>query len=429
VRLREGTPGPAQNDKLLELEGLRGTAALFVVFAHLQALFFQENFNRYLRGLDGWAGPLALPLKCLSLAPFNGRFCVWIFWTLSGFALSYHFFQLRQAGAHARARSYLPEAALRRYPRLLLPVLAATLFSFVLLRFGCMHNAELAVAAAPPGHPNAWIAGNYNFTPTLRGAVTDAFWTTFFSFHTSPRFDPPLWTMKREIVGSFFLFAFLAVFGGRSWRWPVYLVAGLLSIGLRQIWLDSFLAGIVLCDFRVHHLEGFIREVERRLGRFRRLRESAALALAVSLVLVAAIGYFDRKMVLEIDSDPVSDCAYIVLASLIMAWIEFSLFLKKLFSRSFFVFLGKISFGLYISHYPFLFSCGAAFYLLALPHLGQPVTTWMTVGLGLPAAIGLGTVFYLVADKPSVPFSKWLASSIMSLRSRMPLFPRPPSGR
>jgi peptidoglycan/LPS O-acetylase OafA/YrhL len=416
VRPQDETTGTPRNAKLAELEGLRGIAALFVVLAHVQALFFQEDFSRYLRGLDASGSPAALLLKCLSLAPFNGRFCVWIFWTLSGFALSYHFFQLRVVGAKAKSRSYLPEAALRRYPRLLLPVLAATLFSFVLIRLGWMHSAQLAVAVAPPGRPDAWIAENYHFTPTLQDAVTGAFWTTFFSFHAPPLFDPPLWTMKREIVGSFFLFGFLAVFGARSWRWPVYCFAALLFIGLRQIWLDSFLAGIVLCDFRVNHLAGFVREAERRVGRFTLLRESAVLALAVALVLVAAIGFFDQKMVREIDSDPVSDCAYIVLSFLIMAWIEFSVFLKHLLSRPFFSFLGKISFGLYISHYPFLFSFAAGFYLLIQPHLNPTTAAFLTAAVSVPAVIALGTFFYLIADKPSVPFSKWLASKITGLR-------------
>jgi peptidoglycan/LPS O-acetylase OafA/YrhL len=415
VRPRDETAGAPKNAKLLELEGLRGIAALFVVFSHLKALFFDQEFSRYLREL-GTAGAPAYLLKCLSLAPFNGRFCVWIFWTLSGFALSYHFFQLRHAGANAKSRSYLPEAALRRYPRLLLPVLAATAFAFVLIRLGWIHSAELAVAVGPPGQPNGWIADNYHFTPTVKEAVTGAFWTTFFSFHQAPVFDPPLWTMKREIVGSFFLFGFLAVFGGRSWRWPVYLFAGLASIALRQIWLDSFLAGIVLCDFRVNYLAGFVREAERRLGRFVHLRESAVLAVAVVFVLVAAVGYFSQKTVVEIDSDPVSDCAYIVISFLLMAWIEFSIFLKNLLSRSFFSFLGKISFGLYISHYPFLFSFAAGFYLLAQSHMSHLSAAFLTAGLSLPAMIGLGTIFYLIADKPSVPFSKWLASKIMGAR-------------
>ena len=415
MRPREEPAGAPKNTKLLELEGLRGIAALFVVFAHLKWLFFEEDFNRYLRGLDASGSAAAFLLKCLSLAPFNGRFCVWIFWTLSGFALSYHFFQLRRAGAKAQSRSYLPEAALRRYPRLVLPVLAAALFAFVLVRLGWMHSTELALAVGPPGRPDIWMTQNYQFTPTLPGAVTAAFWTTFFSFHNAPLFDPPLWTMKRELVGSFFLFGFLAVFGARSWRWPVYLFAGLLFIGVRQIWLDSFLAGIVLCDFRVNHLAGFVRAAERRMGRFIRLRESAVLALLVVLALVALIGYFSQK-VAEINSDPVSDCAYIAISFLVMAWIEFSVFLKNLLSRSFFSFLGKISFGLYISHYPFLFSASAGFYLLVQPHLSHLAAAFLTAGLSLPAVIALGTAFYLAADKPSVPFSKWLASKIMGWR-------------
>jgi peptidoglycan/LPS O-acetylase OafA/YrhL len=118
----------------------------------------------------------------------------------------------------------------------------------------------------------------------------------------------------------------------------------------------------------------------------------------------------------EINGDPVSDCSYIVIASLAMAWIEFSVPLKNLLSKAFFIFLGKISFGLYISHYPFLFSASTGLYLLLLPHLGHFNAMLITVSLSLPAALGVGTVFYRIADAPSVRFSKWIASKIMGVQ-------------
>ncbi len=400
--------------KLLELEGLRGLAALFVVFSHLQFAFFEVDLEAWLRNVDLLPAPLALFLTSLSLAPFNGRFCVWVFWTLSGFALSYRFFVLRSAKSHAQSRAYLFEAALRRYPRLLLPVLAATLFAYALCRLGWIYSVQLDRAISLPGQENGFLTGAYDFPPSLKEALGSSFWTTFFSFHVLPHYDPPLWTMKRELFGSFFIFGFLALGGGSAWRWLAYVVAGIASIGLHQIWLNAFIAGIVLCDLRVNHLEGLRLGLELWVKGLEGIRNSRWLAVVGTVVLVTLVGYYCRRTPVEVGSDPGTDIAYIFLSFLTIAWVQFSWVIRRLLASAPFAFLGRISFGVYISHFPFIFSASAAFYLGVVPWLGHLGTAFLTALLTIPAVIALGTLFYYGADKPSLPLSRWVAEQLLA---------------
>jgi peptidoglycan/LPS O-acetylase OafA/YrhL len=414
-----GAMNAPKHAKLLELEGLRGLAALFVVLSHLSATFFRDDFQRFYAAILTWLWPFNVLVRLISTAPFNGRFSVWVFWTLSGFALSYRFFVLRDVEHSARSRFYLLDAALRRFPRLLLPVVVATLFSYALLKLGLMANKEVAQTILPNGQVNTWLASAYDFTPRFRDALTSAFWTTFFSPHVLPVYDPPLWTMKRELLGSFFIFGFLALFGRVSWRWSLYLTAGLVFIVLHQIWIDAFVAGIVLCDLRVNHLEDIRRRASLRLRWVEFFRRSHVVAVAGVLALLALIGYCSQRTIIGVDSDPQADISYIFLAFLAILLVQFSAPIKAVLSNAFWAFIGKISFGIYICHFPFIMSFSCRFYSWLEPQLGHVASAWITGALTLPCVIGLGTVFYWIADGPSIPFSRYVASHLLCL-ARIP---------
>jgi peptidoglycan/LPS O-acetylase OafA/YrhL len=404
----------AANKKLLELEGLRGLASLCVVVGHIQGSFFLFDFQNHLDRVAAMNWPLRPLLTSLSEAPFNGRFAVWVFWTLSGFALSYRFFVLRDVQHSTKSRSYLLDAALRRYPRLLLPVVAATLFSYSLIKLGLMGNHAAALKLSYPGHFNSWLADAFSFTPQFPNALGSAFWSTFFSSHVLPYYDPPLWTMKRELLGSFFIFSFLACFGGMSWRWLVYLAGGLFFIRIHQIWVDAFLAGILLCDIHVNHLQSLRQSSQFASAWIEFLRRNLAVAAIGAVTLVFLVGYFGQATVISIDVDPRADFSYIFLAFLTIIWVQFSRPVKALLSSPFWAFIGKISFGIYICHLPFIMSFSTHFYLWMEPAMGHLPAAFLTALVTLPGVIGLGTIFYWVADKPSVPFSKFVAEFLIS---------------
>ena len=395
--------------KLLELEGVRGLAAFTVVLSHLQATFFARDFAAWLHSLGGLAWPLRGVVGSLSCAPFNGRFSVWVFWCMSAFALSYRFFVLHRDSPGGRPRAYLLDATLRRYFRLLVPVLASTLFAYVLLKAGLMHNSALA-NALQPGHPGKWLSGFYHFAPSLHRALYWALYGTFFSFHLPPEYNPILWTMRREIIGSYFLFAFLALFGNLAWRWPIYLLGSLAFVVIHQVWFLAFLAGIALCDFRVNHAALFA-PWPRAWSWLQSGRENFGLLLPALLGLLCLVGHLGADPV-AIDTSEKDSFLNILAAVAAILMVQYFLPLRRLVSLSVPEFLGKISFGLYISHFPFIMSFSALAYLGIAPHLGHLVSAFLIAGLTLPAVIGLGYTFYLGADRPALLFARVLAGWI-----------------
>jgi len=405
-----------QPGKILELEGVRGLAAFLVVLSHLQATFFAPDMAAWIASLGTLAWPVRGLIQSLSCAPFNGRFPVWIFWCMSAFALSYHFFSLHRQGAPSRQRLYLLDAALRRYFRLLFPVLASILFAYVLLKAGLMHNRALA-ENLQPGHPGKWLFGFYHFTPSLRGALRWAFYGTFFSFHVRPEYNPILWTMRREIIGSYFLFAFLAVFGTFSWRWPLYLLSSFCFALVHQIWLLAFLAGIALCDFRVNH-DILAAAWPRAWSWLQRGRGNLWLLLPALLVLFGLVGYMGADPV-AIETNEKDSLLNILVAAATILMVQYFLPLKRLLSGPAPVFLGKISFGLYISHFPFIMGFSALAYLGIAPHLGHLAGALLVAGLTLPAVIGLGYAFYLGADRPALRLARQIAAWLLNAGSQV----------
>ena len=107
--------------RLYHLEGIRGLAAVSVLFAHFLQIFLPHVF--YADPTEGhgvWERELATsPLNIL----VNGNFAVCLFFVLSGYVLSRNFLSNGSLGG-------LRRLALKRYPRLMLPVLGAVMLAW-----------------------------------------------------------------------------------------------------------------------------------------------------------------------------------------------------------------------------------------------------------------------------------------------------------
>src|SRR5437870_4500798 len=114
-------------------DAIRGLAAFAVLVGHFILAFWPGIIFR--EGL-GWA---ELPAIVRVLARFPGKFlwdgelAVSIFFVLSGFVLALVYFQRGSAGA-------MGSAAVRRYPRLMLPAAASIVVAYILLNTGAMQN-------------------------------------------------------------------------------------------------------------------------------------------------------------------------------------------------------------------------------------------------------------------------------------------------
>ena len=225
--------GVKKMEKILYLDGIRGLAAMGVLFTHIVVGFYPAIFNGKAEQAH-WAGGADAVLGHSILAGcFASNLAVPMLFLLSAYVLSFRFF-IKQDTAVATANAY------RRYMRLVGPVLASMLLACLFLRLGWFHNIEVSRLA----HSEWFLGAYYTFPADFAEAVRQAVWKCF-SLDGVQTYNPPLWTMNFELLGSFTVFGFLALFGGSARRYVVYTVMGVLFI---RSYYFAFVLGVILSD-------------------------------------------------------------------------------------------------------------------------------------------------------------------------------------
>jgi peptidoglycan/LPS O-acetylase OafA/YrhL len=388
--------------KLPSLEGLRGIAAFVVVIWHLRLVFSfvpTEGFHQLIGFL-----PFLLQriLVALSLGVSNGTFAVWLFWIMSGFVLSLQYF-VRRRISDSKARGYLIEATLRRYPRLLIPVLASVAIAYFLHAANLMGNIELARKLGG-SYVSGWLGSWYAFPASAIGALKSAVWESFFAYEHATTYNSVLWTMEKEFYGSMFLFAFLGAIGHRKGRALAYVIVALGAFALRQQWLNAFVVGIALCDLYVNSPLPRHASSTQLWSPLDRLRRSRSFAALFWLVVVAGVGLPNLH-----------EGHYLFFGTAAVIFTLVSIPTQHLLARSIPMFLGRISFGLYLVHFPIIFSFSCWLYLATEDRMGSIGAVVLSLILTSALSIVAGYVVYLVADRPGIRLSRVLAAKLLSL--------------
>lgn len=348
---------------------------------------------------------LARPLVAVMDGLYNGTFAVWLFWILSAFVLSLQFFLRAGRTSGPSSHDYLEDALLRRYPRLVLPVIASVAFAYGIHRMGFMQNLVLANTLGEP-YTSGWLSLWYQFPASLPQALKSSMWDTFFTFDFRSSYNPVLWTLEKEFFGSLFLFSFLGACGHRRSRVIVYPVMAVVLYMLRLHWLNAFVGGIALCDVYVNArlpplhrmLQGFLPAL-RLLGQI--------LVMVIWFILLMGVGlwnYFENS--------------YLIIGMAMVALTLLPGVTQRVLSSRIPVFLGKISFGLYLVHMPLIcsFSCWA--YLAIYLHVGALPAAVMVSAVTCLLSVALGYLLYVLADRPGMIASRRISAFIMGVGRR-----------
>ena len=183
-----------QKGKLIYIEGIRGMAALMVVLHHYLLSFYpaQANGNSsvaHLKTIELWY------YKSPFIFLTNGQLYVYIFFILSGFVLSRKFFLEKDM-------TYLVSAAIKRFPRLYMPVAFSLVVTFILLKF-----YSITMLKAAQLTKSAWFA-SLQGDPSVIAFLKSLFFKVMFASDNS--YNIVLWTITRELYGSFLVFVVLA---------------------------------------------------------------------------------------------------------------------------------------------------------------------------------------------------------------------------
>jgi len=374
-----------RHDRLAELDGLRGIAALIVAVHHFVAAFEPTLFFGRPDGIA--LSSASFIAETPAYAFINGSFAVYVFFVLSGYVLA------AQASNITWGVRQFAAAVASRIIRLGVPSSCGVVIGAGLIAMGLIH---LHAAADLVGH--RWIVSHY---------APESFTVERFAFEalggyfagSDPVFNPVLWTMKRELIGSIAIYLVFATARSRSARAWVYPLAaiGLVALNIEPQSFLCFLAGAAMFDW--------IR------------RGTSAEWLAVFLLALGLVAagrpwnpppdgsFYDGLLGgLRSLAPFAAGNLWTVGAVLIVLAVLMSRGVRSIFSKAPCVFLGRISFALYLVHFPLLASSVAASYVALGAPSGLALFGLLLAYLGL--LIPLSVLFERLVDAPALRLSR-----------------------
>lgn len=358
-----------QTEKLVYLDGLKGFGCVCVflthfVFAFYYGMYQYEEAACHLPGnLD-----IAIGKSPLNLF-FNGNTAVRLFLVLSGYLLCRGFFLQRD-------RRRLGRSALRRYLRLMPPVLAVNLAVWLCMSLGLYQNQAAAAAAGS----EEWFAGFNSFAPSFPGMLGESLYGCFLFGEHANDYNGVVWTLQILFLGAYLDYAMAAFVSHRKFRWLIY--AGTAALLLRTDFLSIFL-GYVLCDFM--HTDW---ELRKRLCANQALNWGLAL-LGLYFMCYPSAGFGYEGTIWGILPLVLVNYYHIFgVLCFVTAVLNLEL-LQRFFSRKVFLYLGRISYSLYLIHFPVIATFGAWFFLRFQEMLGYNLTCLLDLILVSGLTVGL----------------------------------------
>ncbi|WP_127576441.1 acyltransferase family protein [Paenibacillus barengoltzii] len=326
--------------KLLYLDGIRGLAAFVVVISHYIQVFYPAALNGNPQQAhwkwDTWYGHSPINLF------YNGQFAVCMFFVLSGYVLSVKIFQKRLD----RETFYysLQSSAIRRYVRLAVPAAVSVMFVYLAIITNSVHLQDIWGSTWTDMKKNYYELDTNLYT-VIKAAVFDP----FFRFQAHP-YNPVLWTMSYELLGSYLIFGFIALFGRAKKRWIVY---GILSVVLIQTYFVAFLWGMLLADLlKYKWIQGKTIKVSVLLmGIY--LGSAPYTSLTDNMYEPIEVWTNLINLWIQFHIDP-RRLAHTLGAAMILFVLLRSALLQRVFEWKPFVYLGQVSFSLYLIHFTFL---------------------------------------------------------------------------
>lgn len=382
------------NTRLHYFDGIRGIAALVVLNEHFLKLFAPSAY------IDEAQWPLESPgLDWLTYPPFNllgnGAPAVTIFFVLSGWVLSRYIYR--------EERVYWWAEGLKRYLRLMLPCLASLLLIYGVMLFGDYGATSIVGQLGSKEAP--FLSFDMSFGDVLaQGLVGTIFQQDF-------RLNPPLWTLSVEFYGAIVLF-------GLAWLWGRLQAGGFMDrrahhalqlivpFGMLFVTTTSLMFGIFLGIFL--HGVTTLGAVDRVLQRTRGWWTWLAAAVGFLLLAYMIRGSFQNPYI-HISFwglSKVYEYAYnAVGAGLILLAVHYSPVAQKALTHSFLLWLGKISFAMYLTHYIVLMTIGT--YLASKQGTGfAPESTFLIGAVVVPCVIIVAVVFERLVDAPSIKIAR-----------------------
>jgi len=345
--------------KITPLESMRGIAA-FVVFLYHFLLGFAPQYP----GQETAAAFFFL---------INGHAAVTFFFVLSGFVLSYGYF-------NRGSNDGLLVSVIKRWPRLFPLALISTLLSWMMLHYGLYSYFDAAWATQ-----SKWML---HFAAS-RGNVhvlsfSDAFLQGFFYtfFRGDHNLNTRLWTMHYELIGSLLVFGLIPLVNGAGRKQALILfVLFMVTAYYTSPYMCAFIMGCFLSYYRC--------QVRPSMPLVHANRVLLIIGLVVVILMFGytepARGFYsfmhhESHHLMKTLRIVLHSLASVILIQMILSYDG----LYKLLDGRTGRLLGRCSFALYVIHVPLMFTFSTAVFLALLDMIGYQSSVIVTFVLTVP---------------------------------------------
>ncbi len=380
------------------LDGLRGLAASVVVLCHFVSAFLPHAaFGDLAKAHYAWeAWLLKTPLGIL----IAGHFAVCLFFLMSGYVLAAPML------ARKAPLADLVAAIIKRPFRLGGVVLGTTLLSWVIWNFNGYRNVEAATLSGSSWFDYFWSDGAPSLPQLLQQMLLSP-------LGTASKLNQPMWTIDRELWGSWLVFALLLLRPAPV-RW-IFIAA--FTLWYARNLTQCFLMGLILAE---------IHQVLAVRGRHPVMSNWLAVLLGGAAVICGSFPkYLDetglsQTMFASVPRLPWLGGSWSMLGALcLMLVVLWHPLPRHFLNRAWVQFLGRVSYALYGVHFLVLGSLAAWTYTLAVPALGRGTGTLLTLIALIAGTLAGALVIDRLVDRPAITLAQFIGRRTKALCSRL----------
>jgi len=366
-------------------DGLRGIAALSVVLCHFLIAFYPQGFiylypGSAVTGARESSVSSFLQLPMIS-AFWNGTLAVSLFFVLSGYVLT-------SAFVSEQGISILRKRLAKRYFRFCIPVFASVMLSWFIVTSGLGHWKEAASLSG-----SWWLGHFWSFEPSFYDAIKEALYGAIFGGRSF--YMPPLWTMKIEFIGSIIVLSYTALKRDKP--------SDALVIGVISIYL------YIYARYEATYYLSFIAGSYLNKINFKPRKPYVFIIMLAALYIGGANGdalytwlnddYLDYPLAKQL----MSAAAGFLIVMLVKAGFGRKVFCSKLVQLS-----GRISFSVYLVHFPILLSFSSYLYIKMHDFESYDLAIFINFILTMAVVVSTAYIFMKLFDESSTKLSQKL---------------------
>lgn len=385
------------------IDGLKGLSCIFIVLHHFILGYYPAAYH----GTDGFSHFSSGIDIAFSQSPFAvftiGDFWVTIFCMISGIVIANQVWKMREDKQFSKA-------LLKRYPRLVLPVFFVSVIVFLMLQIGLFYNVQ----ASSMTH-SEWLSMFYLDKSSVPELFLDSFVDTWF-VGMRLVYSNAFWMLNDLFAGSFL--AYILAYMGKELKKRMALVY--IFVSILYLSINSRMA-----DFALGVLAAFL---------FIMIKDSMAekkkiyLAIGIVLLIVGLLlgaypvaveptnGYRFLSVIENIYAGRLVAYRFYhkIAAFCLLMGIEMVSGVKKVLAVKPCLFLGQISYSVYLIHIPVLFSLTAFLFVkLQTVFTGYNLRAFVCLVISLFAIVLLAWLYYRFVEKQCVRFTNWLIEWIL----------------